>query len=385
MPLPPSRPPRRGGPVAVLLLAAFALSACASRPEGVLVPVGPPPPGSATVDMLAATTRAPSAERGVLFSGERGEGVSYTNLVVSIPPGRPVGTVQWPNPRAIDARSSFAVSSVTDVPPGDIGTWFRRVKGSKRRVLIFVHGFNTRFDVAVFTYAQLVHDMGTDVVPVLFTWPSRGRVLHYNFDRESTNFSRTDLADVIRAASASPEVDDVVVLAHSMGAWLTVEALRQIALQNGRVPAKVSNVILASPDLDIDVFRRQVTEMGPQRPQITIFVSHRDRALRLSGLIAGRVARVGAIDFTEEAKAARLGAATGIVVIDLSRVESGDALNHGQFANSPPVVRLLGERLIAGQSIDEETFTGSDVAHDVAQTVGNVMAAPFIVFTAGRK
>ncbi len=380
MALAPFRPPV--ALVAVLML--LTLAACSSRPEGVMTPVGAPPPGSATVDMLAATTRAPSDDPAVLFSGERGDKVRFTNLVVSIPPERPVGTVQWPNPRHIDPRRSFAISSTSALSPQQVPGWFRAVKGNKRRVLIFVHGFNTRFDVAVFTYAQLVHDMGSDVVPVLFTWPSRGRVLHYNFDRESTNFSRTDLADVIRAAAASPEVDDVVVLAHSMGAWLTVEALRQIALQNGRVPAKVSNVILASPDLDIDVFRRQVTEMGPARPQITIFVSHRDRALRLSSLIAGRVARVGAVDFTQDEKAAHLSDATGIVIIDLSQVESGDALNHGQFANSPPVVRLLGERLIAGQSIDEETFTGGDVAHDVAKAVGNVVTAPFIVFTAGR-
>jgi len=38
--------------------------------------------------------------------------------------------------------------------------------------------------------------------------------------------------------------------------------LRQLALEDGRVPRKISNVILASPDLDVDVFRRQVREMG---------------------------------------------------------------------------------------------------------------------------
>jgi esterase/lipase superfamily enzyme len=46
-------------------------------------------------------------------------------------------------------------------------------------VLVFIHGFNNRFDDAVFRFAQIVHDADARVVPVLFTWPSRGSVLAY--------------------------------------------------------------------------------------------------------------------------------------------------------------------------------------------------------------
>ena len=66
------------------LAVAFGLSACASAPRGLLQPVEPVA-GTDRVNMLAATTRAPSAEAGVLFSGERGDAVSFSNIVVSIP------------------------------------------------------------------------------------------------------------------------------------------------------------------------------------------------------------------------------------------------------------------------------------------------------------
>ncbi len=223
-----------------------------------------------------------------------------------------------------------------------------RLAPKSGRVLVFVHGYNTRFESSVFHFVQLVHDMGTDAAPVLFSWPSRGRLLDYNYDRESANYSRSDLAGLLRAVARSPNVKDIVVVAHSMGAWLTVESLRQIALEDGRVPAKISNLILASPDLDIDVFRRQVAEMGADRPHITIFVSRHDRALALASLIAGGVTRVGAVDLTRP-------------------------------ENSPAVVRLLGDRLIAGEQIGDSDIN----AATAAQAVGNVVATPIVLFTGG--
>jgi len=167
----------------------------------------------------------------------------------------------------------------------DLQPWFRAHSVKGRRVVIFVHGFNTRFDDSVFRFAQIIHDSRADVAPILFSWPSRGSIFDYNFDRESTNFSRSDLVYVIRQAVRSRDVSEITIMAHSMGCWLAVEALRDISLQIGEISPKITAVILASPDLDIDVFRKQMTEIGPTRPQFTIFVSANDRALRLSRLI----------------------------------------------------------------------------------------------------
>jgi len=81
-----------------------------------------------------------------------------------------------------------------------------------------------------------------------------------------------------------------------MGTWLAAEALRGVAMRNKTIPAKVRNVVLASPDLDVDVFRRQPIEMGPKRPQFTIFTSKRDKALELSRWLPDGVDRVGGSD-----------------------------------------------------------------------------------------
>ena len=107
-------------------------------------------------------------------------------------------------------------------------------------------------------------------------------LLNYSYDKESANFSRGDLADVLRTAADSPAVAEVTVLAHSMGAWLAMEALRQVALEDNSDLAKINNIVLASPDIDVDVFRRQLDDIGAERPLITVFTSSRDRALGIS-------------------------------------------------------------------------------------------------------
>lgn len=371
---------RRRSLLGLLALSTLLALAGCGKPEGVLVPVAVGETAGPRVDMLVATTRAASPSPGVAFSGERGDMLSFANVVVSVPPNRPVGSIQWPSRVPGDPAREFVITQLDPVKRMDIPAWFKaHDHGAKRRVLVFVHGFNTRFDAAVFRYAQFVADTDASLVPVLFSWPSRGRVTDYVYDRESANFSRSDLAYVLTEAARSPYVDEVVVLAHSMGAWLAVEALRDIALKNGRVPAKIKNVVLASPDLDIDVFERQVAELGPKHPRIIIFTSPDDRALGLSRLIAGQVTRVGAVNLADPAYAARLDQ-SGVVVVDLSNLEAGDTLNHSAFATQPEMVQLIGARLASGQVMVDR----ADPIGQVTDAVGNVVTVPVQVFARGR-
>jgi len=358
-------------------------TACASHHEGVLLPVSVSPPGASQVDMLVATTRRRSDQPGVLFNGERSDILSFEDIVVSVPQNRDIGSVQWPAPGAADPTRDFALVRDRGIARADVLRELARLTPKNGQALVFVHGYNTRFEAAVFRFAQLTHDMNAEVAPILFSWPSRGRLLDYVYDRESANFSRTDLANFLREVAKSPHVKDIVVLAHSMGAWLATEALRQIALEDGRAPAKISNVILASPDLDVDVFRRQVTEMGRDRPRMTVFVSRHDRALQLSSLLAGGITRVGAADLTRPENVAELESTPGIVVLDMSALRTSDPLNHSKFAKSPSVVRILGEQLIAGKEIDDPAVGFATPAEAIGNVASGAVAAPVILFTGG--
>ncbi|WP_264046178.1 alpha/beta hydrolase [Methylobacterium flocculans] len=372
-------------------MALSTLTACAGRPTGVLLPIADTQqsPGTSRVDMLVATTRKAATDRGVLFSGERGDAVTYTHLAVSIPPDatRQPGSVQWPKSLPGNPATDFVALRAEPVERAKVAEWTGRTgrRGAKRHVLVFLHGFNNKFEDAVFRFAQIVHDAGAEVAPVLFTWPSRGSVLAYGYDRESTNFSRNGLETLLRDLARDPNVGEVTVLAHSMGNWLTLESLRQMAIRDRRVAPKIRNVILAAPDVDMDLARAAFHDMGPDRPRLTLMVSGDDQALAVSRLVWGDSVRLGAIDPTVEPYRSEL-ARQNIGVLNLSTVKGDDPLNHGKFA-SGDVVALLGKRLADGQPIsdgqigigDRLVSTAASAASTVATGAALAVAAPVAI------
>nr|WP_097108476.1 alpha/beta hydrolase [Hoeflea halophila] len=368
-----------------MLALGLVLASCASPPEGVLIPVAQTEPDATETSILVATTRAPSDNPGLLYSGERGAQIDFNELVVSIPPdkNRKIGEVQWPKRMPPDPSRDFATLSATPFASvGEVEAWYDQNRSQSGRVLLFVHGFNTRYESAVYRFAQIAHDSKTDATPVLFTWPSRGSVFDYGYDKESTNYSRSALETLLTGAVAVPEIREITILAHSMGTWLTVESLRQMAIRNGKIAPKITDVILASPDLDVDVFRQQIVDMGPERPKFTIFVSKDDRALTLSRRISGNVDRLGQIDISNPIYREDLENA-GITVLDLSALQVGDTLNHSKFAESPEVVRLLGQRLIAGQSVtDQDIGLGTELGASALTLTDTVGSAAGMAITA---
>lgn len=356
------------------------LVGCAGPQPG-LLNVTPPTKNADQITLIAATTRAPVDDPAVLYGGERGTSVSYTRIGISVPRNRKAGTLELPRRSPADPERTFAATSVTPINRADIGAAFRAQGPQKRRAFVFVHGYSTTFDRAVFRFAQLVHDSDADAVPILFSWPSRGRFLDYKRDLDNASYSRSDLANLLQAAIDSQSINEVVVLAHSMGAWLAVEAIRQVALRRGGVPSKVSSLILASPDLDVGVFRRQVEDMGPKRPKITIFSARNDLALRLSQFISRGDARLGGIDPSQEDYRRALSDLQGVTVLDLSALSSGDRVNHALFATSPEAVRLIGDRLVQGQQISDADLARPTTAVDaIGAAASFAVAAPILLF-----
>ena len=281
---------RRVRAVVALALLGGLVAGCGGRPYGTLIATAPDPQAG-TVDLMVATTRAPVTQpAGVMFGGSRGLGLDFADIVVSIPPGRAPGEVRWPTTGPADPTRDFAVLRTDRMTLAEAKANFdRRVRAVPgRRVLVFVHGFNTRFEEAVYRFAQIVYDSNVKVAPVLFTWPSGGNVTDYVYDRDSAMYSRDALEKVLQAIADDPNVGSISILAHSMGNYVLVESLRQMSIRDRGLPSKIRDVMLASPDIDVDVFRRQIAtiDASPRTTQFTLFVSRDDRALGLSSLIA---------------------------------------------------------------------------------------------------
>jgi esterase/lipase superfamily enzyme len=351
------------------------LTACGGRAVNVLGPVAETSPNASKVEMLVTTTRAPSLVPGEMYSGERALNASFAEMTVSIPPPgvHKVGDVEWPRKLPSNPKTDFATLEADEINKDKAIQWLNvSVKKSPdHSVLVFIHGFNNRYEDAVYRFAQVVHDSGAKSVPVLATWPSRGSLLAYGYDRESTNYSRNGLETLFQFLAKDPEVHEVNILAHSMGNWLALESLRQMAIRNGRLPAKFKNVMLADADVDVDVFRQQLADLGQPRPAFTLFVSRDDRALAVSKRVWGDVGRLGAIDPTLSPYKEEI-AANHMTVIDLTKIKSSDSLNHSKFAESPQIVQLIGARLADGQPLsDSRVGLGDNI---VAATAGAASA-----------
>jgi esterase/lipase superfamily enzyme len=359
--------------VFVLVALAFMLAACAGRPaQGVLIPTAGIA-GTSLVPIYAVTNRERSTtDPGEMFSGERAAETSYAAITVSIPSdaARKVGEVQWPASLPGNPTTDFMTVSADYIEKSRFAASVAAAakQSGRSKVLVFVHGFNNRFDEAVYRLAQIVHDSKAPVIPVLFTWPSRGelRLRAYTYDRESANYSRDALESLLDMLTSYASVGEVTVLAHSMGNWVALEALRGRAMRNrlaGTKNDKLKEVMLVAPDVDVDVFRTQLQRMGVARPRMSLFVSQDDDTLALSRTIWGDIPRLGDVNPQQEPYRTEF-ADDRITVYDLTRLaKPGDDAHDRAFEDVTSVVAMIRQRMAQGQTMREHRAVDNPLTH----------------------
>lgn len=319
------------------------LAACAGGDEsGFLVPLGSDAGVGRTITLFSATSRGADEETkpGTMFGGTRATGSSFVSFSISVPPERKAGELPI-DARKLDPQKNFVLVSSHRHSQPEFMQKVREAVLSRpvkdRRVLVFTHGFNTRFDEAVFRFAQIVEDTGFKGVPVLFSWPSRGSSTEYGYDRDSAVYSRDQFEGVLTELGKEKAISGIDIFAHSMGNWLTLETLRQASIANNTVAiGKIQRVVLAAPDVDMDVFRTQVRRMGHLASRFVLYASQDDKALRLSSFLFGGQMRAGENTDLEDFR--RL----GIEAHDLSGVPGGFGRNHGKAFNDADTVRGIG-------------------------------------------
>jgi esterase/lipase superfamily enzyme len=139
---------------------------------------------------------------------------------------------------------------------------------------------------------------------------------------------------VLSSIVSAPGASRVHIIAHSMGTMLALESLRQLYARYGdTVTGRIGAVVFAAPDIDMDVFSSAIGRIGPLAGKITVVTSTNDRALALSGGIAGGMTRVGA---AEKTAIERL----GVRVIDASDAGWG-IINHDLFLWNAEVLKVI--------------------------------------------
>lgn len=276
--------------------AALALGACTTLPfGGDAGEGGPGVRGFKTYDILYATDRsAPDADdvkKGQPFGKRRGP-MSYGVASVTVPLA--AATLQdkaaVPLPaEKLDPARHFTLQRLDPLDaPGFLGRVRAATAGAKPGdVLVYVHGYLNDFRNALFRTAQLKHDLEFPGPAIAYSWPSQGTAAGYTLDEANAEWSAHNLKKFLNDLTAHSGKARVHVIAHSMGNRVLAAALRELVCERGNT-GKLHHVILAAPDLDADVFRRDVVPvLRLSATRVTLYVSEDDKALIASRLVHG--------------------------------------------------------------------------------------------------
>jgi esterase/lipase superfamily enzyme len=291
-----------------------------------------PPPGYDPV-LLAVTNRAmlKGGVKSPWFGHERSPVSSAAEVVFHRPDTTIAGraSAAW--------NGTWRINRVTpDARPAS-ETVAKAVSG--REVLLYTHGYKESFESSAVSAIELSEGIGFQGQPMLFSWPSRAALFDYGYDRESALFSRDGMEETLVALLSEGGASRVHIVAHSMGTLLAVEALRQMWARHGDVmAARIGAVVLASADIDLDLFTSALQRLRSLVPKITVISSASDKALEVSRRLAGGVARTGAAS-REQLEG------LGVRVVDATDHGGWAVVKHDLFL-SDPEVRMVVRRSV---------------------------------------
>lgn len=342
------------------------LTACG--PRGV-VTIVPEARSVGTIEpVFIGTMRDDDPETGERFSRVRTHELRFARVDVSVPPDRAPGTITWPRPgRTPDLTKDFVAAGETVFPDSRAFTSSLRAEldasGRQREVVVFVHGFNTTYAEGTYRFAQLGHDLGINAALVHFSWPSRGNPLAYVHDQDSVQFSRDGLERLLGEVKAAG-AKRILIIGHSIGSQLVMEALRQMAIgRRDDLLDVISGVVLMSPDIDVDVFNEQARRIGTLPQPFVVFTSTRDRALRLSARLTGQPGRLGNLESPSQVSG------VNVTLVDTSAFSVGEG--HFNVGNSAALLALFNNISAVDAAFANETSSRLDLLNGVVLTAQN--------------
>ena len=278
--------------------AALLLGGCAGLPLGIGGGTGdtaaPDVRSFKTYEISYATDRSPpdadDVKKGLSFGKRRGP-MSYGMATVTVPN---LASILVGEKSAADTAEKFDPNKHFTIQrldalsaPGFLARVRSATAGAKPNdVLVYVHGYLNDFNAALFRAAQLKHDLEFPGLVVVYSWPSQGTAAGYTLDEANVEWSAHNFRKFLDNLTASTGTARVHVLAHSMGNRALAAALRERVCERG--PGKLHHVILAAPDIDAEVFRRDVVPtLNSAAQRVTLYVSEDDKALRASRVVHG--------------------------------------------------------------------------------------------------
>ena len=299
----------------------------------------------------------PNAER-LQYGTERGHKLELGRAMVSVPTAHKVPNIERPWVVEIpyfkykiyeekeDPAKHFTMQEIAALTKEQLLTYVKQRLATstqfKDHAFVFVHGFNTSFDAAIYRTAHIAYDLKFDGAPFVYSWPSGGKVASYTYDRGSAEQAEPYLAEFLAMVVKESGAKNISLIAHSMGNEVLLRVLERMrpVVPEGVV---ISQVILAAPDVDRDKFSniaRQITDFAKG---VTLYAASNDRALSYSARFWGGVPRAGDVPASGPL------IVSGVDTIDVTSVSTDSlGLNHSGYAENKVLLEDVGALLLGG-------------------------------------
>ena len=162
------------------------------------------------------------------------------------------------------------------------------------RVLLYVHGYREKLQTTARDAVQIGAMSNFDGPIIHYSWPSQGNLLSYAVDETNMYWDQRNFRNFLTTLARAEWVKEIVIVSHSLGARLVTPAVDYVDRTSTNADSSnISNIILASPDVDREDFERDIAEevLAARRVnndrRVTVYASLSDRALAVSRAVHG--------------------------------------------------------------------------------------------------
>lgn len=214
------------------------------------------------------------------------------------------------------------------------------IQKNNGNIVIYIHGYNIDFDKSCRRSAIFQRSLGLQDRLLLFSWPSEGNLLKYTWDEADLVWSVPYMADFIEQVVKRAGTGKVDIVAHSLGARGTIQALVRLAYKEQQ-ESIVNELILIAPDIDTEIFKQELPLINKSANRITLYLSKNDKALKLSQEVHGypRLGQAGE----------HMTVIDGVETIDISNVNTRVLSGHIYHLFNPQVIDDLTQLLNTGK------------------------------------
>jgi predicted alpha/beta hydrolase family esterase len=234
-------------------------------------------------DYFAVTSRLPDClGENVKLTNQRGDRVRYARFAPPLTVKPAKGDKQTIVPLAFEPEAE----------------WWSGLRDAanlrKGRVLLYVHGYRETFPSTAKDAVQMAALTQFDGPIIQYSWPSQGNLLSYAVDETNMYWDERNFRNFLTKLARTEWVKEIVIVSHSLGARLVIPAVEYVdRMSTNADSSNISNIILASPDVDREDFERDIAEevLALRRVnndrRITVYASLNDKALAVSRALHG--------------------------------------------------------------------------------------------------